>query len=179
MRKILALPLFAIVAGCATSGPDLPTQANVDLAKYVGTWHEQARLPNRFQEDCAGDVRAYYSLRPDNTISVTNQCRTEDGKTKTAEGEGRLSKAADPLDPAKLEVRFAPKWTSWLPMVWGDYWILKLAGDYEYSLVGTPDRKYLWVLSREQQADQAVVDQLLAHARTLDFPVDQVVRTAD
>src|SRR5690606_2428433 len=112
----------------------------------------------------------------DNTITVTNQCSTEDGDTKVAQGEGRMNKAFDPPDPSKLEVRFAPKWTSWLPMVWGDYWIIKLEGDYQYSLVGTPDRKYLWVLSREKVADSAVVSQLLDYAGTLGFPVDQTIK---
>lgn len=178
MKKILAIPLIAMLSACATSNPGLPTQAGVDLGKYAGTWYEQARLPNSFQEDCAGDVQADYKLLANNTIGVTNQCRTKDGGTKVAEAEGRLSKASDPRDPAKLEVRFAPKWTSWLPMVWGDYWIIKLEGGYEYSLVGTPDRKYLWVLSRDKQADKAVVTRLLDYARTLDFPVDQILMTS-
>jgi len=178
MKRTFAIPLVAILAGCATSNTSLPTQADVDLNKYAGTWYEQARLPNRFQKDCAGDVQADYKLMPDNKISVTNQCRAQDGSTKAADGEGRLSKSVDPRDPAKLEVRFAPKWTSWLPMVWGDYWIMKLKGDYQYSLVGTPDRKYLWVLSRDKQADKAVVTELLNHARTLGFPVDEVITTS-
>jgi len=174
MNKLSAIPLVAIIAGCATSNTSLPTQAGVDLNKYAGTWYEQARLPNRFQKDCAGDVRADYKLKVDNTISVTNQCRAKDGGTKVAEGEGRLSKAADPLDPAKLEVRFAPRWTSWLPMVWGNYWIIKIEGDYQYSLVGTPDREYLWVLSRDRHADGAVVDELLDYAGTLGFPLAEI-----
>ncbi len=174
MKKMLAIPLIAMVAGCATSNTGLPTQANVELSKYVGTWYEQARLPNRFQKDCVGDVKAEYKLNPDATLSVANQCRKADGGTKVAEGEGRLSAVADPRDPAKLEVRFAPKWTSWLPAVWGDYWILKLQGDYQYSLVGTPDRQYLWVLSREESADPSTVQALLDYAGTLGFPVSEI-----
>lgn len=177
MTKLLSLLILAVLAGCATPDHALPTQSGVDLNKYAGTWYEQARLPNRFQDDCAGDVKAQYRLQPDNTISVTNQCRTKDGGIKVAEGEGRLSGAADPSDPAKLEVRFAPQWTSWLPMVWGDYWILRLHGDYQYSLVGTPDRKYLWVLSRDKVADKAVVTELLDYAGTLNFPVERVTTT--
>ena len=102
MKKIFAIPFVAILAGCATSNTNLPTQANVDLNKYTGTWYEQARLPNSFQNDCAGDVRADYALQTDETLSVTNQCRTKDGATKVAKAEGRLSKAADPRDTAKL-----------------------------------------------------------------------------
>lgn len=177
MKPYLTVAL-AVLAGCATSNPDLPTQSGVDLNRYAGTWYEQARLPNRFQDDCMADVRADYRVLPDGTLGVVNQCRTADGATKTATAEGRLAPAFDPPDPARLEVRFAPKWTSWLPMVWGDYWILQIAGDYQYSLVGTPDRKYLWVLSREREADPAIISRLLDHARGLGFEVDQVISAA-
>src|SRR5690606_26949695 len=132
MKKLFA-PLFGLlVAGCATAPDSLPTQSGVDLKQYEGTWYEQARLPNRFQKDCVGDVQADYALQPDGSISVTNQCRISDGSMKVANGEGRLAGSGDQTDPARLEVRFAPKWTSWLPMVWGDYWIIKLQGDYEH-----------------------------------------------
>ena len=179
MKAALAVPIIAILAGCAISSPELPIQSGVDLEKYAGTWYEQARLPNRFQKDCVSDVQADYALHADGTIGVTNQCRTQDGSTKRAEGEGRLSKAVDPSDPAKLEVRFAPKWTSWLPMVWGDYWIIKVEDDYQYSLVGTPDRKYLWVLSRQQEADDSAVTELLDYAGTLGFRAAEVIRSVD
>lgn len=179
MKKIFAVAFAASLAGCATTSTEMPTEEDVDLARYMGTWYEQARLPNRFQKDCAGDVRADYEQLADGKIKVTNQCKRENGETKVAVGEGRLSKAVEPPNPAILEVRFAPAWTSWLPMVWGDYWIIKLEGDYQHSLVGTPDRKYLWVLSRDERADQTVVDRLLDHAETLQFPVDEVIRTAD
>jgi len=177
MKRMIVVSLCALFPGCATTPVNLPTQQGVDLEKYAGTWYEQARLPNRFQKNCVGEVRAEYVLHADKTIGVTNQCVTSDGSTKVARGEGRLSKSFSPPDPSKLEVRFAPKWTSWLPAVWGDYWILKLAGDYKYSLVGTPDRKYLWVLSRNKQADEGSVKALLDYAGTLGFPVNQVIRT--
>jgi apolipoprotein D and lipocalin family protein len=169
------LPL-ALLAGCATTSPELPTQTGVDLERYAGTWHEQARLPNRFQADCVGEVKAEYAVQPDGTLAVTNQCRVQDGSTKMATGEGRLARINGQTDTSRLEVRFAPKWTSWLPMVWGDYWIIRLDGDYQYSLVGTPDRQYLWVLSRTETADPAKVQALLDHAATLGFPVEEVVR---
>lgn len=176
MKMLVSISLLTVLAGCAVSSGNLATETGVDLEKYAGTWYEQARLPHRFQADCTGEVRADYVLNEDRTIAVTNRCVTQDGSTKVAEGEGRLA-ANNPPNPSKLEVRFAPKWISWLPMVWGDYWIIKLEGDYEYSLVGTPDRKYLWVLSREQAADEAVVSRLLGYAKSQGFPVEEVVRT--
>lgn len=164
------------LGGCTTPPRGLPVQADVDLSRYTGTWYEQARLPNTFQADCATDVMADYGLLPDGTLGITNQCRRSDGSTKIATAQGRVADSGEGRDPARLEVRFAPRWTSWLPMVWGDYWIIRLEDDYRYSLVGTPDRKYLWVLSRDRQADPAVVDELLQYAGTLGFPVEDVIR---
>lgn len=181
MKKILlgagAIAVVAVLAGCASKPAALPTQTGVDLQKYTGVWHEQARLPNSFQKHCAGDVQAEYSLNTDGTLKVVNQCRESDGSMKRAEAVGRLAESGPQADPAKLEVRFAPAWTSWLPMVWGDYWILRLDGDYAYSLVGTPDRKYLWVLTRDKNADGQRVQALLDYAGTLGFPVEEVIRS--
>jgi len=177
MKIFFYIATVAALAGCASSDPALPTQANVDVNKYTGTWYEQARLPNRFQRDCVSDVRADYRLLPGNTIDVVNQCKQKDGGVKIAQAEGRLAANATAPDFSKLQVRFAPKWTSWLPMVWGDYWIMKIHGDYKYSLVGTPNRQFLWVLSREKQADQRVVNELLAYAASHGFAVQDMTRT--
>lgn len=177
MKKVFALPLVLALAACASSQADLATQDDVDLNKYMGTWYEQARLPNSFQRECAGDVQADYVMEANKSITVTNRCQSMEGGVKEAVGEGRLSTSASPIDPAILEVRFAPKWLSWFPMVWGDYWIMKLEGDYQYSLVGTPDRQYLWVLSRDKQADKNTVNELLDYAASQGFAVEKVVQT--
>jgi len=175
MKKFLLVQLVVVAAGCATPQRELPTQPGVDLQLYAGTWHEQARLPNRFQAGCVGDVQAEYTLQTDGTLKVVNQCRLQDGSVRQVEGEGRLAGPSEGADPSRLEVRFAPAWTSWLPMVWGDYWIIR-QDDYQYSLVGTPDRKYLWVLSREKDADATKVQALLDHAGSLGFAVEDVIR---
>mgnify|MGYP001237856876 FL=1 len=176
LLPLLGAASMTALAACASNRPGLPTQDGVDLNRYAGTWYEQARLPNRFQDDCVGDVQADYTIGPDGALGVTNQCRTAEGKTKVARAAGRLARRVDPPDPAKLEVRFAPAWTSWLPLVWGDYWIIRIDEGYRHALVGTADRKYLWVLSREKRADPATIEQLLDHARSLGFDTRQVVR---
>src|SRR5512144_1930437 len=88
----------------------LPTPDWVDLARYTGRWYEIARLPNRFQDQCAGDVAATYTLRPDGRVKVVNECRSRDGQITRAEG---VAKRADEKGPAsRLKVRFAPAWLS-------------------------------------------------------------------
>lgn len=167
----ISIALFLLMA------PDLETVPKVDLQKYSGVWYEIARLPNRFQKDCAGDVRAEYSLRDDGNVSVVNRCR-EAGKPKPKEAEGvarvaRESKGRNSI----LEVRFAPAILSFLDSVWGDYRILALDDKYRYALVGSNDRKYLWILSRTKTLDDVVYRRLLARAVQQGFSVDQLIRT--
>jgi apolipoprotein D and lipocalin family protein len=153
----------------------LPTQDWVDLTRYAGRWYEIARLPNRFQQQCAGDVQATYSLRPDGRVTVVNECRRQDGSTIRAEG---LARRADEKGPAsRLKVRFAPAWLSFLPAVWGDYWILELDRDYRHVVVGDPSRKYLWILSRSPRLDEATHASLVDAARRLGFDTARLVRT--
>ncbi len=161
------------------SGASKPLQvvAPIELQRYMGLWYEQARLPNRFQEKCAGQVSARYSLRADGRVDVLNRCARAPGEVEEALGEARTVPVAGKPDAGQLEVRFAPAWLSWLPFVWGDYWILQLEPDYSMALVGTPDRKFLWVLSREARPAEARVQALLAHAKEAGFAVEKVVRT--
>lgn len=170
-----------VPAGPADGAPlmraPLQVVAPVDLKRYAGVWHEQARLPNRFQKQCTGPVTAEYTPREDGTVEVRNRCILADGNFEEAVGQARVIPVSGQPGAGRLEVRFAPAWLSWLPLVWGDYWILKLDRDYQVSLVGTPDREYLWVLSRAPRVDEAVLQAELDYARTLGFDVDKVVRT--
>lgn len=146
----------------------------VDLDRYAGVWFELARLPNGFQSACEGDVRATYTRRSDGRIDVINQCRRADGRVKEAHGVARV---VDARTRAKLEVRFAPAVLSFLPAVWGDYWILGLAPDYSWAVVGSPDRKYLWILGRTPDLEPAQFTAAVTVARASGFDVDRLVNT--
>lgn len=159
-------------------GQTLPVVADVDLARYCGTWYEQARLPNRFQRHCGGQVSAHYSLQPDGTVQVLNRCVGDDGHVEAVQGVARRVAVPGVQQPGRLAVRFAPAWLSWLPPVWGEYWIIQLDEDYQHALVGTPDRKFLWVLSRRPRLQSSIVRDLLGYAGVLGFPVRRVIKTA-
>jgi len=168
-------------AGPADGAPlmraPLQVVAPVDLKRYAGMWHEQARLPNRFQDKCTGPVSAHYTPLPDGTIEVRNRCIKSDGSFSESVGQARTVRVAGQPGAGRLEVRFAPAWLSWLPLVWGDYWILRLDRDYEVALVGTPNRDYLWVLSRDPVLDERRLGLELDYARSLGFDLDKVILT--
>lgn len=169
----LALVVASLVAAPQAGPPQ--TVSSVDLERYAGRWFEIARFPNRFQRDCAGDVVVFYTVRTDGRLDVDNRCRRTDGSTARAVGIAR--RAGPDISNAKLEVRFAPAWLSFIPAVWGDYWVLGLDADYRLALVGSPDRDYLWLLSRDPSPPEPEVTRMMQIARDEGFDVDRLERT--
>jgi apolipoprotein D and lipocalin family protein len=167
--------MFFAVSGTAQDKSSLEVVPTVDLNRYAGTWYEIVRLPNRFQKQCIGDVTATYTLLEDGDIKVVNRCRKENGEME--EAEGRAKRANDDGPNTKLKVRFAPAILSFLPFVWGDYWIIDLAPDYSYAVVGEPDRKYLWVLSRTLTMDETTLQNVLDRTRKQGYDLVELVRT--
>lgn len=150
-RLVLILILFSFIKLNGQSMSTEPvTVQNVDLKKYIGTWYEIAKIPNRFQKNCVGNTTATYSINEDGTIKVVNKCKEEDGEFADADG---LAKVVDRKSNAKLEVSFV----SFLGIrpFWGDYWIIGLDKDYKWAVVGTPNRKYGWILSRTKTLDES------------------------
>lgn len=190
-RRAAACRLFAGTAGVASllsmfagteagaQEPARPVRAieALDLERYAGLWYEVARIPNRFQQRCAAEVTATYDLLDDGTIRVVNACLSAKGDTIRAEGRARLAERDGPA--SRLKVRFAPGFLSFLSAVWADYWVLEVTEGYTAALVGTPDRRYLWVLSRTPELDQSTWDRLLNTAATQGFDLSRVVRAGE
>ncbi|MDU9391867.1 lipocalin family protein [Pseudomonas sp. zfem002] len=160
---MLALP------GCSSTerAGAPPATQQVDLARYQGTWYEQARLPMFFQRNCV-QSEAHYRLRDDGRVDVNNRCKENDGQWNEAHG---IAEAQVPGRTDKLWVRF-DNWFSRLApgLTKGEYWVLYHDAQYRVALVGHPDREYLWLLSREKEIGAAQREELLriAHERGYD-----------
>lgn len=165
----IATLLLALTTLASAEPPPLRVMPGVDLDRYAGKWYEIARLPNWFQKACASNVTANYTLRPDGKITVVNECRKADGAPKSARGTARLAGANQPN--TKLKVSFFWPFS-------GDYWIIGLDPDYRWALIGEPQRKYLWILSREPKLDEALYSRILQQAKNQGYDVAAVIRTA-
>ncbi len=144
---------------------DLETVAKVELDRYLGKWYEIAHLPFKY-EDGATNTTATYSLLEDGKIGVLNEC-LKDGKVKASRGKARV---VDKATGAKLKVIFF--WP-----FYGYYWIIKLGEKYDYSVVSTPNRKYLWILSRTPKMDQKLYSELTDFAKSKGFNTDNLILT--
>ena len=152
-------------------GPSLLYPGKVDLQRYAGKWYEIARLPNEFERGCVCST-ATYSVRDDGSVSVLNQCRKVDEPVSNQHAvesvtQTRASGVARAINATNtaLRVSFAPQWLG--DAAAGDYWILDVDDDYQSALVGSPDRRYLWVLARSpdfanKQQFRSLIDQASA-----------------
>jgi len=157
-------------------GSDIPVKTipSLDVPRYLGTWYEIAKYPNWFQRKCLSNTQAVYSAKADGTLKVLNSCKTADGEISQAEGAARQIGAKD---SPKLEVRFAPAWLSFIPLVWGDYWVIDLDAQYQVAVVSDPSREYLWILSRTPQLDKKVYEDILQRIQNQQFDVRKLELT--
>lgn len=162
IMKWAAFLASAILLSACSSLPPPATVSSVDLARYAGDWYEIESFPNWFQRGCAAS-RAHYATEPDSTIRVVNTCE-RNGHADRVEGSARIVPGSG---NAKLKVRFFGPFE-------GDYWILDLDPAYRWALVGHPNRKFLWILAREQKLDADVLAKIRSTATARGFDVKKL-----
>jgi len=164
MRSLTVVALLTLLSACVSSQHDhqlspLQTVAHVDLDRYVGLWYEIGRYPNSFQKGCR-DSTAVYTVRSDGKIDVINSCRNEqDGSLREAKGRAWV---VDKNSNARLKVSFFWPFR-------GDYWIIDLGPEYEYAIVGTPNRRYLWILSRTPEMHPEILEKIIQNVEKQGF----------
>ncbi|WP_293464068.1 lipocalin family protein [Polaromonas sp.] len=165
---------FAHAADNSPPVPPLTAISALDVSRYMGTWYEIAKFPAWFQKKCVADTRAEYSLLPGGKVQVINLCSQENGEMKEAVGSARQ---IGEKTSSMLEVRFAPAWLSFIPAIWGDYWVIDLDPDYQLVAVSEPKREYLWILSRTRKVDSAAYDALLGRLTRKGFDLQRLEKT--
>jgi apolipoprotein D and lipocalin family protein len=148
-----------------TNATEVRAIDHLDIDRYLGQWFEIGRLPLRWEPEGARDITAQYSTNDDGTIRIDNRCIDDTGEP--TQSVGRAKQVSEKT--SELTVTFLPEFLRWIPFTEGDYWVLRIDDDYTYSLVGTPDRKNLWLLSRTPRAEAAVIDSYLETARSMGF----------
>lgn len=175
MALLMSSAYAQVSATAAQINPSAEPKAvdAIDVQKYAGRWYEVARLPMYFQRNCASDVQAKYSLNADKTIRVKNQCMNKEGELDVSEGVAYPQNDGN----SQLKVSFLPKGLRWVPFSRGDYWVLRVDEDYQVALVGGPSHRYLWLLSRTPDMDEAVIEDYLNTAKAQGYDLSELIRT--
>lgn len=165
--------LFASVlisqAATVHANTEPQTVYDIDLDRYKGTWYEIARKPAIFQWNCYRNVTATYKINTDSSIKVENRCKGLFGETIKADGRATIGEST-----AKLKVSFIPDYLRWLNIPDGDYWVLAIDEDYQHVMVGSPSRRYLWLLSRDQTMPADVYQNYINLAQNQGYDVSNV-----
>ena len=178
MKRLLTILLVStsslLITGCLNqpvyrqSNTPLQTVNSVDLNKYLGKWYEIYRLPNWFEDDDCVTVTAEYGLRDDGGVSVLNTCHKA---SKKEEARG-IAKIVEGSSNSKLRVSFFRPF-------YGDYWILDLASDYSWVLIGEPAGKYFWILARDKKLSPELEESLLIKAEKLGYLRKDLVKPSN
>lgn len=161
LRTLIAAASLAVLPTLAQT--PVASVLQVDLKRYVGKWYEIASFPMFFQRNCLGDTTAEYAPVSQGGVSVNNRCRTADG-FDDAQGKATV---VDGTGNAQLKVSFFWPFKA-------DYWVIGLDADYRWAVVGNPNRKYLWVLSRTPQLPKELLDAALQSATAQGYDLAQL-----
>ncbi len=160
-----AIALIApLLSSCRTTTPP-PVVSSFEPRRFAGEWHEIARLPNRFERDLVA-AKAIYTARPNNSLHVRNEGLKENGERTSIEGTATLTGQI-----GKLEVKFNPFPAN---LFAGDYWILRVNNSYTRAVVGSPDKDYLWFLSKNPTDQKADIQADVNFAKSLGFNVAEL-----
>lgn len=130
-----------LLAGAAEK--PLQVVETLDVERYMGTWYAIASIPTSFERQCVQGTTAQYTLLENGKVEVVNTCYNAEGNPDVARGRAWIP---DPKEPSKLKVSFVN--ILWFWLFAAPYWVIDLAPDYSYAVVGHPTRQYGWILSR-------------------------------
>lgn len=151
MKKFFLMAIAAMLfTGCESAKVDNSTVKSVDLNRYLGNWYEIARFDHSFERGIEYAM-AHYTMRDDGKIDVLNT-GIKDGRAEDAKGIAKTTN-----QPGLLRVSFFGPFFS-------DYRIMMLDENYQYVLVGGSTNRFLWILSRTPQLDEATLSLILAEA---------------
>jgi apolipoprotein D and lipocalin family protein len=158
--------------------PPVTTVLELNIEQYLGKWYQIASIPAWFQRNCAKNTTAVYSKVEDGLLQVENSCENKNGETSTVIGRAKINQKLH--SPSKLEVTFFNILGHWFWTFGGNYWVMEVGsrGDiYEYSVVGDPTRKYLWILARKPQLTLEEVKPIRDQIKAQFYDLDKIIVT--
>lgn len=145
-----------------------------DHGLYAGDWFEFARLPDGPDASCRGNVKLSYAPGPAGTMIFVRHCVDRHGRERHTRGDLR----SVPGGPAgRLQLTLGPRWLDWFRWFRSDHQVLYVDRDYRHALVGSDDRRRLWLLARTPTIERPMLQQLVELAQVHGYDIEQLQRT--
>lgn len=160
---LIGIPLFLV---CCSRNRH-PVVPQVDLPRFMGDWYVQGIIPN-FKEKNAQNGIESYTLRDDGTIQVNYVFADKRNPDKITKLQIK-GKVVDKKSNARWKVQlFKPFWFSFL--------IIDLAPDYRYCVIGVPNRKLVWIMSRATTISTQDWDSIIIKLKQLGYKTSKIVQ---
>jgi apolipoprotein D and lipocalin family protein len=157
---LVVIAFFALGAGSLHN----ETVSKVDLKRFGGTWYSLASIPTMFDKG-SRETTTHYNLNKDNYYNVVTTCKQPDNSIKTVTSK-IFTDGGDRAGEMKAQFIWPIK---------VDYWIIDLAPDYSWAVVGHPDYRFLFIMSRKPQMDKKQYDEIVAKCKAMGYPTENLV----
>ena len=145
----------------------------LDLDRFMGRWNEIARLPSPAQRETDQQIALIFSHRDEHLVLVKQVCVQADGSPRELTSVVRRRYPIE--EPGQFQRRHGPSWLGWLPSMWEEIWVLAIDRDYRWVLMGDPQRRNLWILSRDMTMERSVLETLKSKARAMGYDLAPLI----
>ena len=164
MRSLIETVMM-LGLGVAAQAQAVTPVPQLDLNKFLGQWYQIARLPDKAEKKCSANVFALFAASDKKgRYSEVRSCLVKPGDNDIANEDGRQDKSGDGRLSVKHLVIFHQK-----------RWVLAIAPDYSWALMGDPKHKTLWILARAATLDDAVLADIRSRAGAQGFDVSKLL----
>ncbi len=146
--------------------PEQKTVGRVELQKFMGRWYVIASIPTSFEEGAVNAVETYTWNEEKERIDIDFRFHKDraDGPEKVIPQKGFIYNK-----DTNAEWRIQPFW----PLKFA-YLIVDLADDYSDTIIGVPNRKYVWIMARSPKIADARYAALVEKVRVLGYDLTQL-----
>ena len=146
--------------------PPQPTVPHVEIPKFMGRWYVIANIPTPFEKGAHNAIETYVWNEAKDRIDIDFRYNKDsfDGAEKKYPQKGFIYNQA-----TKSEWRVQPFW----PLKFA-YLIVHLADDYSDTIIGVPDRGYVWIMAREPKISDARYAELVEKVRSFGYDIGKL-----
>lgn len=160
----LLIVVLLVVLSC--TGHDMATVDYVDIDRFMGDWYVIGIIPNFIEKHAMNGIESYKLLDDDRVKIDYRFTDSRNGKAKHMQPKAWIHNKET---NAEWRVQFF--WPFKFP-----YLVIDLAEDYSYTVIGVPNRKFVWIMSRKPEIPEETYQDILLKLKSVGYDTDKIVK---
>ena len=164
-RQLGSALIAAVLLPVCVARAQAKPVAQLDYGRFLSAWYEIARFPVRREKKCmANQMIAYSEADKKHTFQLATSCQIKAVESSWWDDNGKLDEHGSG----------ALRLNHWL-IFHRNYWVLAVDPEYNWALVGNPNHKSLWILSKTPEMPAATLDSIKSQASAAGFDVSKLI----